>query len=126
MAGDYKYQDLTDKIIECFYQVYNTLGYGFLEQVYEKALQAELIEQGLKAERQVPIQVQYKGKIVGDYFADVIVNQLVILELKACEALNESHSLQLINYLKASETEVGLLLNFGKKPQIVRKISTNK
>ncbi|HMU43267.1 MAG TPA: GxxExxY protein [Ignavibacteriaceae bacterium] len=122
---EYLYQELTSKIIACFYKVYNTLGFGFLEKVYENALLIELNKSGLIAERQKPIKVQYESQIVGEYFADIIVNNKVILELKAVESLIEEHELQLINYLKATKIELGLLLNFGKKPEIRRKIFTN-
>jgi GxxExxY protein len=108
-----------------FYKVYNELGYGFLEKVYENALYLELTAMGLYCEKQKPIKVHYNGEIVGAYFSDIIVNNAVILELKAAETLIEEHELQLINYLKATEIEVGLLLNFGKEPQFKRKLFTN-
>jgi len=119
------HKDITDLIIKAFYNVYNTLGYGFLEKVYENAMMIEIRKLGLTARRQVPIKVFYEAEIVGEYFADVIVEENVILELKAAENLREEHECQLINYLKATEIEVGLLLNFGKKPQFKRKIYTN-
>lgn len=106
--------------------MYNTLGYGFLEKVYENALLIELKSMGLKAQRQVPVKVFYQEQMVGDYYADIIVEEQVIIELKAAEALCEEHEYQLINYLKATNIEVGLLLNFGKKPQFSRKVFTNK
>jgi GxxExxY protein len=121
----YFYKDLTSTIIRCFYVVYNKLGYGFLEKVYENALKIELESKGLLVEKQKSIAVYYKEHLVGEYFADLIVENKVILELKAAETLCEEHEYQLINYLKATEIEVGLLLNFGKKPQISRKIFTN-
>ena len=116
---------LTDKVINCFFKVYNTLGYGFLEKVYERALLIELSKIGLKVESQKPIKVHYDKQVIGDYYADIMVNDIVILELKAAETLCEQHELQLINYLKATDIEVGLLLNFGKKPEVKRKIFTN-
>jgi len=122
---DYLHQDVTERIIRCFYEVYNTLGYGFLEKVYERAMVKELVADGLQLRSQFPIKVYYKGDEVGDYFADIVVNDLVVLELKAAESVVEEHELQLINYLKATEMEVGLLLNFGKKPEVRRKIFTN-
>jgi GxxExxY protein len=122
---DYLHKDLTDRIIRCFYEVYNTLGFGFLEKVYERALTIELIKSGLSVRNQVPIKVHYKGELVGDYYSDIIVEDRVILELKAAEAVVEEHEFQLINYLKATNIEIGLLLNFGKKPEIRRKIFTN-
>ncbi len=123
--GEYIHGDLTNKIIRCFYTVYNTLGYGFLEKVYENALMLELRKSGLSAEKQKPIQVHYGDMIVGEYFADILVNELVILELKAAECVIPEHEAQLINYLKATKFELGLLLNFGPKPGIKRKIFTN-
>ena len=119
------YQDLSDKIIKCFYEVYNILGYGFLEKVYENSLYNELKNFGLNCERQKKIDVFYKDNLVGEYYADIIVEDKIILELKTAEAICEEHEFQLINYLKATEIEVGLLLNFGKKPEIKRKIFTN-
>lgn len=121
----YLYQEKTNKIIYCFYQVYNTLGFGFLEKVYENALVIELNKNGLICSKQHPIDVHYDEKIVGNYFADIIVDNEVILEIKAAENLCEEHEFQLINYLKATEIEIGLLLNFGKKPEIKRKIFSN-
>ena len=122
----YKYSDITDKIINCYYKVYNTLGFGFLEKVYERALCKELRNAGLNVKPQFPIDVYYQDGLVGEYFADMIVDNCVIIELKACETLNKLHENQLVNYLKATEIEVGLLLNFGKKPEIKRKIYTNR
>uniref|UniRef100_A0A832G7N1 GxxExxY protein n=1 Tax=Ignavibacterium album TaxID=591197 RepID=A0A832G7N1_9BACT len=123
--SEYLHQELTSNIISCFYKVYNTLGFGFLEKVYEDALLFELSKSGLFVERQKPIKVYYEDKLVGEYFADLIVEDKVIIELKAVDALIEEHELQLINYLKATEIEVGLLLNFGKRPEIRRKIFSN-
>ncbi|KAB2859903.1 MAG: GxxExxY protein [Flavobacteriales bacterium] len=119
------HKDITDKIIKAFYEVYNELGYGFLEKVYENALLIELMAIGLSCEKQKKINVFYDGQLVGEYYADIVVNEIVIIELKAAETLCEEHEFQLINYLKATEIEVGLLLNFGKKPQFKRKIFTN-
>jgi GxxExxY protein len=125
MNDNYLYKELTSKIIEAFYKVYNDLGYGFLEKVYENALHHELVKQGLQSEKQRPIKVIYDEIAVGEYFADILVNDLVILELKAVDHLADEHELQLINYLKATDKEIGLLLNFGSKPEIKRKIFTN-
>jgi GxxExxY protein len=119
------HQETTSEIINCFYRVYNTLGFGFLEKVYENAFYQELKRQGLSCQKQVPITVLYQGLPVGDYYADIIVEDKIILELKAAETLVEEHELQLINYLKATRIEICLLLNFGKEPQIRRKIFTN-
>ncbi|HNX88958.1 MAG TPA: GxxExxY protein [Paludibacteraceae bacterium] len=122
----YLHKELTAEIINRFYKVYNTLGYGFLEKVYEKALKYELEKAGFNVERQKPINVYYETELVGEYFADLLVENKVIIELKAAETICEEHENQLINYLKATEIEVGLLLNFGKKPEVKRKIFTNK
>ena len=119
------HKEITGKIIEAFYKVNNTLGYGFLEKVYENAMKIELIRMGLKVEQQKNIRVYYEDNEVGDYFADLIVNDIVIIELKAAENLCEDHEAQLVNYLKATNVEVGLLLNFGKKAEFRRKIFTN-
>jgi len=121
----YLHQELTDQVIKAFYKVYNTLGFGFLERVYQNALFIELRNLGLQCETQKQIKVNYEGYEVGIYYPDIIVNDLLILELKAAESIVEEHELQLINYLKATEIEIGLLLNFGKKPEIRRKIFTN-
>lgn len=122
---EYLHKDKTERIIKCFYEVYNTLGYGFLEKVYENSLFNELSINGFKCEKQKRIKVQYKGEEVGEYFADILVDDAVILELKAAETLCKENEFQLINYLKATNIELGLLLNFGKKPEIRRKIFTN-
>jgi GxxExxY protein len=119
------HQDLTDSIIKVFYKVYNALGHGFLEKVYENAVAIELEGHGHRIRQQEPIKVFYEGHAVGDYFADLIVDDLVILELKAAEAISVAHEAQLLNYLRATEIEVGLLLNFGVKPQFKRKIYMN-
>ncbi len=117
-----KHSQLTQSIISCFYHVYNELGFGFLEKVYEKALLIELRSRGLQCDAQCPISVFYKDERVGNYFADIIVEGKVIVELKAASWLAEEHECQLINYLKATEIEVGLLMNFGVKPEFKRKI----
>jgi GxxExxY protein len=121
----YLHSNVTEQIIKAFYKVYNTLGYGFLEKVYENAMLIELRKMGLNAEKQVAIKVYYEGELVGEYKADIIVVEKVIVELKAAESLCEQDDAQLLNYLKATEIEVGLLLNFGVKPQMRRKIFTN-
>ena len=123
---EYLHADLTKEIISAFYEVYNTLGYGFLEKVYENSLMIELMDRRFKVENQKSISVHFKGRITGEYFADKVVGDKVILELKAVEKINEEHEFQLINYLKATEIEVGLLLNYGKHPQICRKVFSNK
>ena len=116
------HKEITDQILKAYYKVYNHLGYGFLEKVYENALGIELQKAGLFCERQKPIKVFYDEKVVGNYFADLVVNDRVIIELKAAIGICEEHECQLINYLKATEIEVGLLLNFGKKPDFKRKV----
>lgn len=121
-----KHSNITELILKSFYKVYNELGYGFLEKVYQNALFLELTSAGLYCEKQKAIKVFYNEQIVGDYFADIIVEDTVIVELKAAEAIIEEHEFQLINYLKATEKEVGLLLNFGKKPEFKRKIFSNQ
>ena len=126
MKSEYLHQELTAEIIRRFYIVYNILGYGFLEKVYEKSLKIELEKAGFKVERQKSINVYYDDELVGDYYADLLIENKVIVELKAAESICEEHELQLINYLKATEIEVGLLLNFGKKPEVKRKIYSNK
>lgn len=120
------HKDISDRIIKSFYTVYNQLGFGFLEKVYENALLIELRKNGLFCEKQFPIKVYYNENLVGEYFADIIAENCVIIELKAAVAIAEEHEVQLINYLKATEIEVGLLLNFGKKPEFKRKIFTNE
>ena len=114
--------DLTASILEGFYAVFNELGAGFLEKVYGKALRIELEKAGLNVAAQMPIKVFYKGQMVGEYFADLCVDEKVIVELKASEKLTDAHEAQLVNYLRATEMEVGLLLNFGPKPSFVRKV----
>jgi GxxExxY protein len=119
------YQEKTSLILKSFYKVYNTLGYGFLEKVYENALFLEMSRMGLNCRRQLPITVFYNGEEVGNYFADIIVDGDIIIELKAAESACEEHDHQLINYLKATNIEVGLLLNFGLKPELRRKVFSN-
>lgn len=119
------HKNITEKILKAFYKVYNTLGYGFLEKVYEKAMLIELKKLGLNCTNQQPIKVFYEDENVGDYYADILVENCVILELKAAENITKEHEFQLINYLKATNIEIGLLLNFGKKAQFKRKIFTN-
>ena len=121
------YQELTDTILKCFYKVYNELGYGFLEKVYENALIIELQNNSLHCSQQSPIKVYYQQTQVGTYFADILVEDKVILELKAGDGgIILEHELQLVNYLKATEYEIGLILFFGEKPTMKRKIFTNQ
>jgi GxxExxY protein len=119
------HESITQEIIKCFYQVYNSLGYGFMEKVYERALLIELKKSGLSAKSQEKIMVTYDDVIVGTYYADILVEEKIILELKAATVLMPEHEAQLLNYLKATTIEVGLLLNFGLEPAFKRKIFTN-
>ena len=125
MNEDYKYKEMTDKIISAFYKVYNSLGYGFLEKVYENALIIELKDRGMVAVPQAQIQVFYKGNTVGEYYADIVVEDKIIVEIKAGRDLAPENEAQLLNYLKATDMEVGLLLNFGPEPQVKRKVFNN-
>lgn len=118
--GVLKCGDITDKVIRCFYDVYNELGFGFLEGVYHRSMVIALEQAGLFVESRVKLPVYFRGHQVGDFEADIFVERLVILELKAVEALLPAHDAQLLNYLKASAPEVGLLLNFGPKPKFKR------
>jgi len=119
------HKQLTEEILSVFYAVYNELGYGFLEKVYQNSLFIELKSRGFKVEAQKQIKVNYKGFEVGEYYADIVVEDLVILELKAAEFLVKEFEAQLINYLRGTNMEVGLLLNFGKKPEFIRKVYEN-
>jgi GxxExxY protein len=121
-----KYSDLTGIIIDAFFQVHKELGYGFSEKVYENALTIVLREQGLNVKQQVPIKVYFHNQVVGEYIADMIINDVVLLELKAAQKLNDDHAAQLLNYLKSTEIEVGLLLNFGPQAEFRRKIYDNQ
>ncbi|WP_107040421.1 GxxExxY protein [Brumimicrobium mesophilum] len=120
------HKDLTNKIIKPFYDVYNELGHGFLEKVYQNALFIELKNRGFYVEAQKQIKVYYKNHQVGEYYADLIIDEVVVLELKATEVIIKEFEFQLINYLKATEIEVGLLLNFGVQPEFKRKVFSNK
>lgn len=123
--SNYLHSELSDQIIKCFYNVYNVLGFGFLEKVYQKALEIELRNTGLVFESQYPIKVYYDNKVVGEYFSDLFVENKIIVELKAGSSLVKENELQLINYLKSTKIEVGLLLNFGNKPEVKRRVFTN-
>ena len=126
MKESYKHTEITEKIIKAFYTVYNKLGYGFLEKVYENSMMIELMKLGLSVKKQTPIKVFYEDQVVGNYFADLVVEELVIVELKAEGGLIEEHEAQLTNYLRAIEVEVGLLLSFGKTAQLKRKVFSNE
>ena len=115
---------ISEKIIGCAFTVSNTLGSGFLEKVYQNALVIELLNEGLEVEKEKAITIFYQGKIVGEYFADILVNQQIIIETKAVQSLNEIHQAQLLNYLKATKLPLGLLINFGTpKVQIKRMLN---
>jgi GxxExxY protein len=122
---DFQHKELTDKIIKIFYKVHNKLGYGFLEKIYESAIAIELENENISAVWQAPIQVFYDQKLIGEYFADILVENKVIVEIKASRQLVEENEAQLLNYLKATKMEVGLLLNFGPKPEVKRKAFDN-
>ena len=121
-----KHSELTGKIIGCFFQVHKELGYGFSEKVYENALAIALRESGMKVDQHVHLQVCFHDQVIGDYFADMVINDVVLLELKASQRINDDHAAQLLNYLKATSIEVGLLLNFGPKAEFRRKIHDNE
>ena len=122
MATDtnFKHSELTDTILSVFYEVYNELGFGFLESVYRKSLQLALEEKGLAVEAEVPIAVFFRGRNVGDFRADLVVNRCVLIELKTAERIIPAYEAQALNYLRGSSLEVALILNFGPRPQIRR------
>ena len=126
MNNNFKHSDITNVIIKAYYNVYNKLGFRFLEKVYENSMMIELKKLGLNCNKQVPIKVYYYDATVGDYYADIIVGNKIIIELKAAKSLCEEHEIQLVNYLKATNIEVGLLLNFGEKAEFKRKVLTNE
>ncbi len=119
------HKELSDQILNAFYEVYNQLGYGFLEKVYQNALFIELKERGLNVAPQRRCVVYYKNREVGEYFSDITVNEVIILELKACNAIVKEHVSQLQNYLKSSNVELGFVLNFGPKPEFFRVVYSN-
>jgi GxxExxY protein len=121
-----KHSELTEKIIGVFYDVYNELGHGFLESTYAEALVVALDESGLSTAREVPVPVWFRGRKVGQYYADLIVEGVVLLELKAARTLDSTHEAQLLHYLRATEVEVGMLLNFGLRPQFRRLLFDNE
>ena len=128
MAGEtgLRFAELTERIIGVFYDVYNELGYGFLESACEESLVLALREAALHVDRQIPVPVWFRGRKVGEFRADVLVDERVLLELKCSRALEHSHEAQLLHYLKATEIEVGLLLNFGLQPQFRRLLFDNE
>ncbi len=118
-----EHEELTERIIGCAYRVYNTMGFGFVESVYERCLMIELRQAGLEAQSQIPIEVHYEGEIVGEYVADIVVENKIIVELKSVRKLILAHEIQLVNYLVATGKSVGLLLNFGEeKVEVKRKV----
>ena len=119
------HEEITSTVIAAYYVVYNTLGYGFLEKVYENALILDLQKRGVSVKQQMPIKVYYEGQVVGEYCADLLVNDSVIVELKAAEQIIKGHECRVVNYLKATNIEIGLILNFGPKPEFKRKIFSN-
>ena len=119
------HKHITDKILRAFYKVYNTLGLGFLEKVYENSLAIEMRSMGLRVAQQQQLKVYYHGQEVGDYRADLVVEGIVIIELKVADAIHEIFMAQLMNYLKATEIEVGMILNFGPEPKFKRVVWTN-
>ncbi|RTY90867.1 GxxExxY protein [Flavobacterium sp. GT3R68] len=123
--NNFLHKKLSESILKVYYEVYNELGYGFLEKVYQNAMFLELKSQGYKVEPQKQIKVYFKNQVVGEYYADLLIENAIILELKACECLMDAHKAQLINYLKATEIEIGLLLNFGETPEFKRFIYSN-
>ena len=125
-SEDLKHRELTEKIIGVFYDVYNELGHGFLESVYEQALALALSQAGMMVDRQVPISVWFRGQSIGEFRADTVVDGKVLLELKAARTIDQAHEKQLLNYLRATDIEVGLLLNFGVKPQFRRLVYENE
>jgi GxxExxY protein len=120
-----KHSELSKRIIKVFYDVHNELGYGFSEKVYQKAFGIALREEDMKVDEQVPIKVYFRGQLVGEYFADMVGNDLILLELKSAETIIEEHEAQLLNYLKSTEIEVGYVLNFGKSATFKRKVFDN-
>ena len=123
--ADLKHADVTGDVIKAFYDVYNLLGFGFLEKVYENSLALELRSKGYDVVQQRPISVYYKSVIVGEYFGDLLINGVVLVELKVAINIINAHEAQLLNYLRATNGEVGLLLNFGERPEYRRRLFTN-
>lgn len=116
----YKHSELTEKIIGVFYEVYKELGFGFLESVYEEAMTVVLKSRGIEFQRQVLVPVWFRGQKIGSYQADLVIGGVVLVELKACRILDPAHEVQLLHYLRSTEIEIGLLLNFGPKAQVRR------
>jgi len=125
-SDDFKHKELTEKIIGLFYKIYNKLGYGFLEKVYENAMMIEFRKAGINAQAQAPIVVKYDNEVIGEYTADILVENKVIIEIKAAKLLMAENEAQLLNYLKATDKEIGLLINFGPKSEVKRRAFDNK
>ncbi|MFZ5856335.1 MAG: GxxExxY protein [Chloroflexota bacterium] len=121
-----KHSELSERIIKVFYEVHNELGFGFSEKVYQKAYAIALRQDGMKVDEQVSIKVYFRGQLVGEFFADMVVNDLILLELKAAEIIIDEFEAQLLNYLKSTEIEVGYVLNFGKSATFKRKVFDNE
>lgn len=122
----YLHSEITGEIIKAAYYVHNYLGFGYLESIYEKSMVIKLRKMGFKVESQVPIKVYFEGELVGDFRADLVINDTIIIELKAVGMLHSKHEVQLVNYLKATEIEVGLVMNFGEELKFKRKIFSNR
>jgi GxxExxY protein len=122
---NYKHSELTELIIDVFYEVYNELGFGFLESVYRNSLHLALLEKGLAVEQEVPVTVFFRGKNVGDFRADLVVNETILLELKTAEQIVAAHESHVLNYLRSTSLELGLILNFGPRPQVRRLLLDN-
>jgi len=123
--SNYKHSELTDTIIGVFYEVYNELGFGFLESVYRNSLRLALLQKGLSVEQEVPVTVFFREQNVGDFRADLVVNGALLLELKTAENIIAAHESQVLNYLRSTALELGLVLNFGPKPQVRRLLLDN-
>jgi GxxExxY protein len=125
-VSNMKHSGITDRIIGVFYEVYNELGYGYLESVYENALVIALAAKGLAGRQQMPVPVSFRGHLIGNFAADILVDDVVLIELKVARAIDETHRAQLMNYLRATQIEVGLILNFGPKPEVKRMVLDNE
>ena len=121
----YLHSETTEQIIKAYFHVYKKLGFGFIEKIYENSLAITLRKRGFEVQQQEPVAVYFEGELVGEYNADLIVNRKVIVELKSVETFHNRHEVQLLNYLRATPIEVGLLMNFGEKPAFKRRIFTN-
>ncbi len=117
------FKDISEKIIGCAYRVYNQMGFGFFESVYEKCMKIELSKEGIKVDSQIPVTVYYNQQIVGEFMPDILVEDKIIVELKSVRKINKAHEVQLVNYLVATGKDVGLILNFGEeKVEVKRKV----